>query len=132
MSTRPLRHYRRDALAWTPDVDGARYWAVALERTLLTGFEVEARCHFPEHHHDAEQITHVLEGELFFVVDGVEYRVGAGDVIAIPSRIPHAVFTREHRARAVDAWSPLPPAYARDVITTASESRIDPGVDYES
>jgi quercetin dioxygenase-like cupin family protein len=130
MSTPRARHYRHDALTWRPDVDGARYWAVALEHTLLTGFEVEAHCRFPEHRHHAEQITHVLEGELFFVVEGVEYRVGAGDVIAIPSLIPHAVFTREHRARAVDAWSPVPPAYARDA--TAPETHTDTGVDHES
>lgn len=117
MSAHGVRHYRRDDLALMPDVDGARYWAVALDQTLLTYFEVDAHCNFPSHRHESEQITHVLEGELYFVVDEVEYRVAAGQVIAIPGQVPHAVFTRACGARAVDAWSPVLPAYRRYATT---------------
>lgn len=121
MKAQDARHYRRNDLVLTPDVAGARLWAVALDNTLLTYFEVDARCEFPAHQHESEQITHVLEGELFFVVDGIEYRVGAGEVIAIPSQVPHAAFTRERTARAVDAWSPVLPAHRRVVDTPLSD-----------
>ena len=113
MSTLDVRHYRRDDLALLPDVEGARFWAVALDKALLTYFEVDAHCTFEAHQRESEQITHVLEGELYFVVNAVEHRVAAGEVIAIPSRVPHAVFTRACGARAVDAWSPVLPTYRR-------------------
>ena len=91
-----------------PDVPGASMWAVALERTMLTYFEIEPRSRFQTHSHASEQITMVLDGELFFeVAGGMEVLVRAGEVIAIPANAPHAAWTGDRRARAVDSWSPV-------------------------
>jgi quercetin dioxygenase-like cupin family protein len=62
---------------------------------------------FRAHAHESEQITMVLEGELFFNVDGRTVRVGKGEVIAVPANVRHAVHTLERPARAIDAWSPV-------------------------
>ena len=86
-------------------------WGVALEKTLLTYFEVESNSRFEAHSHESEQITMVLEGELFFEVDGEVICVGPGEVIAIPSMEPHAAFTKEISVKAVDAWSPVMEKY---------------------
>jgi quercetin dioxygenase-like cupin family protein len=94
-----------------PDVDGARLWAVALNKTMLTYFEVDPHARFERHMHEAEQITMVLEGELFFELDDRLVRVGAGEVIAVPSLVPHTVYAQESAVRAVDAWSPVPEKY---------------------
>lgn len=94
------------------DVPGARMWAASLRSTMLTYFEVEPHTRFETHSHAGEQITTVIDGELFFVVDNRTVRVGAGEVMAIPPCIAHEVFTRGQRARAFDAWSPPPPRYA--------------------
>ncbi len=107
MSEDEVRHYSLDALPLETDATGARYWGVSLRRTMLTYFEVPVDCRFEEHQHESEQITHVLEGELFFELGGRTIRVGPGEVIAIPSGVRHAVFTRSLAARAVDAWSPV-------------------------
>lgn len=97
----------RDLLALRPDVPGAAFWAVALERAMLTYFEVEPHARFERHSHEAEQITLVLEGELHFELDaGRVVRVGPGDVLALPSGVPHAAWAGTKRVRAVDAWSP--------------------------
>jgi amino-acid N-acetyltransferase len=99
-------HFTVASLPLRPDVPGAAMWAVALERAMLTYYEIQPHSRFDVHRHEAEQITYVLEGELFFQVDGKEVRVGAGEVIALPSNVPHAVWTDERPTRAVDAWSP--------------------------
>jgi amino-acid N-acetyltransferase len=107
-----VEYYPREVLVLRPDVPGARLWGVALGSTLLTYFEVEPHSRFELHSHESEQITLVLAGELFFeTVDGV-VRVQEEEVIAIPSRVPHAVFTKDRPARAVDAWSPVEQRYA--------------------
>ncbi len=90
-----------------PDVPGAAYFAVALDRVMLTWFEVEPGARFERHTHEADQITMVLEGELLFELDsGREARVGPGEVMALPAGVPHAVRAGDQRVKAVDAWSP--------------------------
>src|SRR5688572_16211465 len=106
-----VRYFSKEALVLRDDVPGARLWSVALKQTMLTYFEVSSHSHFEMHSHVSEQITMVLEGELYFEVDGKEIRVGPGDVIAIPSNILHAVYTKTSGAKAIDAWSPVPEKY---------------------
>lgn len=106
------RFYRKDELALRPDVEGARYWAVALDHAMLTYFEVDAHSRFPRHEYEAEQITFVLEGTLYFETDDGVTAVNAGDVFAVPGHLQHAVFTKDAAVRAVDAWSPVRPDLA--------------------
>jgi quercetin dioxygenase-like cupin family protein len=105
------QYYPKDKLNLKTVIDGARMWGVALENTLLTYFEVEPNSEFAMHRHESEQITLVLEGELFFKVDGGEIRVRPGEVIALPSNVEHGAFTRAKPAKAVDAWSPVMEKY---------------------
>ena len=39
----------------------------------------------PEHHHEAEQITYILEGALKFHIEGQDIVVNKGQVLVIPS-----------------------------------------------
>jgi len=104
------RYFPLESLPWTDDPSGARFRGVALEGTALTLFEVPAGARFEAHAHEGEQITLVLEGELWFDLDDrLPVRVAAGEAIAIPPGVRHAVRTEERAARAVDAWSPPPP-----------------------
>ena len=100
-------HASVELLRLRPDVPGARMWAVALKHTMLTYFEVGPRSRFESHRHESEQITMVLTGELFFDVAGVVYCIKPGEVIAIPSSVPHAVWTEALAVTAIDAWSPV-------------------------
>jgi len=119
--TRDLRHEARyfpsESLPLRPDVEGARLWAVALSKTMLTYFEVDPHARFERHSHEAEQITMVLEGELFFELDDRLVRVVAGEVIAVPSLVPHAVYAKDSAVRAIDAWSPVPEKYQNPAET---------------
>ncbi len=101
------RHHPREVLRLRPDVPGASYFAVALERVMLTWLEVEPGAHFERHAHEADQITMVLEGVLTFELDsGQEAHVGPGEVMALPAGVPHAARAGDQRVRAIDAWSP--------------------------
>jgi amino-acid N-acetyltransferase len=100
-------HASSELLRLRPDVPGARMWAVSLQHTMLTYFEVAPRSRFEVHSHESEQITMVLTGELIFEVEGRVHRIKSGEVIAIPSSVPHAVWTEELAVTAIDAWSPV-------------------------
>jgi amino-acid N-acetyltransferase len=104
--TRAVAHFPAGALRLRPDVFGAAMWAVALDRAMLTYYEIEPHARFERHQHEGEQITLVLDGELLFEAEGRTIRVGPGEVIALPSNVPHAAWTEARPARAVDAWSP--------------------------
>ena len=105
------RHFSRNSLALMNDETGARFWSVSLSCTQLTYLEMGPNCRFDGHSHPSEQITLVLEGELFLeTVSGIT-RVGIGEVIAIPANVHHAVYTKTLAAKTVDAWSPVNTKY---------------------
>lgn len=106
MSQGAVRHYAAGDLELAEDESGSRYWAVALTRAMLTYFRVPPRARFEEHAHESEQITYVLAGTLVFAIDGREYHVAAGEVIAVPGNVPHAVHALDQEVEAVDAWAP--------------------------
>ena len=49
------KHYSRKDLILKPDVPGATMWAVALEKTMLTYFEIQPDSIFDTHSHESEQ-----------------------------------------------------------------------------
>jgi len=108
-----LQYYPKDNLKLINDVPGARQWAVSLDQTMLTYFEVDPNCRFEAHTHESEQITMVIEGVLYFEQGDEVIGVKAGEAIAIPSNAPHAVFTMEVGVKAVDAWSPVMDKYIK-------------------
>ena len=60
----------------------------------------------PEHHHESEQITYILEGALKFQIEGREIVVGKGQVLRIPSNVPHAAIALEDTLD-LDIFSPI-------------------------
>ena len=67
-----------------------------LDRQMITGDKVmlarvllKKGCVVPEHSHENEQVTYILEGALKFWVDGKEIVVNAGEVLTIPPHMPH-------------------------------------------
>jgi amino-acid N-acetyltransferase len=100
-------YYPRETLSLKADVPGAEMWGVSLDQTMLTYFEVKPCSRFSKHSHKSEQITLVLKGELFFRVNNRILCVKEGEVIAIPSHVPHSVYTQNKPVKAIDAWSPV-------------------------
>jgi len=100
-------HAPKEILRLKRSVPGANMWAVALDKVMFTYFEIQPGTRFEMHKHESEQITYILEGELFFEMADKTVCLASGDVIAIPSNAPHAAYAKEKRVRAVDAWSPV-------------------------
>lgn len=106
-----IKVYSGNDLHLKPNVHGAQMWAVGLEKAMLTYFELAPDTKFPEHSHEAEQITMVLEGALTFGYGGKTVTLNPGEVIAIPSNVRHSVITGPRPCKAVDAWSPVRKEY---------------------
>lgn len=60
----------------------------------------------PEHHHESEQITYILEGALKFEIEGREIVVRKGEVLSIPSNVPHRAVALEDTLD-LDIFSPI-------------------------
>jgi len=63
---------------------------VAGERSMLARIILRKGSIVPHHSHDNEQITYVLEGALKFVIEGKEVVVRSGEILVIPSNLPHS------------------------------------------
>ena len=60
------------------------------ERAMLARLTLRKGAIVPEHSHENEQITYILEGALRFTLgDGRVLTVGAGEILVIPSNLPH-------------------------------------------
>lgn len=78
------------------------------ERMMLAQVYLDKGCIVPKHSHENEQLTYILEGSLRFWIgeDGEEELVvRAGQVLHIPSKVPHMAEALEDTLD-VDVFSP--------------------------
>jgi quercetin dioxygenase-like cupin family protein len=78
------------------------------DRTMLAHVYLKKGCIVPKHSHDNEQLTYILEGALKFWIgdDGSqEITVHAGEVLLIPSNVPHKAEALEETLD-VDIFTP--------------------------
>ena len=60
----------------------------------------------PEHHHASEQLTYLMEGALEFELEGRRVVVHQGEVLHIPSNVPHRAVALEDTLD-LDIFSPI-------------------------
>ena len=65
------------------------------EKVMLARVFLKKGAHVPMHHHHNEQVTYILEGALKFAIDGREIVVHGGEVLCIPSNMPHEAWALE-------------------------------------
>ena len=102
-------HYRWEELPLEqlkPDL-GRRL--VSVERMMLAQVYLKEGAIVPKHSHENEQLTYILEGtlRLWLGEDGAEevFDVRAGEVLHIPSHVPHRAEALENTLD-VDVFSP--------------------------
>jgi quercetin dioxygenase-like cupin family protein len=65
------------------------------DKLMLARVFMKKGAHVPKHQHHNEQVTYILEGALKFAIDGKEIVVKAGEVLCIPSNMPHEAWAVE-------------------------------------
>ena len=78
---------------------------VSGERVMLVEFHLDKGAVVAEHHHPHEQVSHILSGKLEFSVGDQKKVMGPGEVLHIPSNLPHSVVALES-AVVMDIISP--------------------------
>lgn len=68
---------------------------VSGEQAMFARVLLKKGCIVPEHRHPNEQIAYIVSGALEFVVDGVTQVVRAGEMLVIPSNVPHSAIALE-------------------------------------
>ena len=78
------------------------------DRMMLAHVYLKKGCLVPQHKHENEQLTYILEGALrFWIGENREQElvVSAGEVLHIPSNVPHEALAIEDTLD-VDVFSP--------------------------
>jgi quercetin dioxygenase-like cupin family protein len=98
-------------LAWEKvkkEVLNDRLWrkVVTGEKVMVAQLWLFKDCLVPLHHHESEQISLILQGALKFELEGREVTVRAGEVLVIPSNVPHSALAIEDTV-GIDVFSPI-------------------------
>jgi quercetin dioxygenase-like cupin family protein len=103
-----VRWFRWDEMPRERVTDQLERRLITGERMMLAHVYLERGCIVPQHRHENEQITYILEGALRFWIgeEGEEeVVVRAGEVLHIPSNVPHRAEALEDTLD-VDIFSP--------------------------
>ena len=79
---------------------------IAGEQAMLARFFMAKGALVPEHQHESEQFSQILSGQLKFVFRDCEIVVRGGEVLYIPSGVPHAAEALSDTV-AMDVFSPI-------------------------
>ena len=87
-----VSHHRWDAMPKEKVTDAIDRRLVTGERSMLAHVYLAADSVVPRHSHDHEQFSYILQGALHFWIgedESEEVIVRAGEVLHIPSNVPH-------------------------------------------
>ena len=73
--------------------------------TMLARLVLKRGAHVPLHKHMHEQISHVVDGAVSFLLEGKQLTVKAGEILCIPPHVPHEVIALEDSV-ALDIFNP--------------------------
>ena len=100
--------YRWDSMKKERVSDMLERRLVTGDRMMLAHVYLKKGCIVPKHSHENEQLTYILEGALRFKLGEDQHEtlvVNAGEVLHIPSNIPHEAEALEDTLD-VDVFSP--------------------------
>ncbi|MEE8147969.1 MAG: cupin domain-containing protein [Longimicrobiales bacterium] len=92
MATQSVQLHRWDDIPLEKVTDVIDRKIINGERMMLTHVYLKKGSVVPMHHHDNEQLTYILDGALKFWIgteDAEPLVVRSGEVLVIPSQVPH-------------------------------------------
>jgi len=89
MSSPVVRQYRWDEIAPEKVTDMISRKIVSGEREMMAQIWLKKGAIVPMHDHVSEQLTYIFQGALRFTIGGEEFIVREGEVLHIPSSVPH-------------------------------------------
>jgi quercetin dioxygenase-like cupin family protein len=98
LSVENARHYRWDDLPAEPLKGTITRRLITSERMMIAHVYLKKGDDVPRHSHENEQLTYILQGALQFWLgphDERELIVRAGEVLVIPSNLPHRALALE-------------------------------------
>lgn len=101
-----MKLYAWDEMEKEVMTEGIARKFIAGEKAMVAQLFIAKGAIVPLHHHESEQITYILEGALKFVLEGREVVVHKGEVLHIPSNVPHSAEAMEDTLD-LDIFSPL-------------------------
>ena len=101
-----VRLHRWDEIALEKITEMISQKIIAGEREMLAQIYLKRGAQVPVHAHDSEQMTYILQGALKVVVGGDEITVREGEVLHIPSGVPHQSEALEDTFE-LDVFSPI-------------------------
>ena len=102
----PARLHRWDEIALEKITEMISQKIVAGEREMLAQIYLKRGALVPMHTHESEQMTYILQGALRFLVGGEEIIVREGEMLHIPSHIPHQAEALDDTFE-LDVFSPI-------------------------
>ena len=105
MNTNTVHHRWADVPAEQINPAISRQY-ISADRVPVARFELKQGGVVPVHAHENEQISFVISGALKFTIDSRDIIVRAGELLQIPSRVPHGVGVLEDTL-VVDVFSPV-------------------------
>ncbi|HEY3784089.1 MAG TPA: cupin domain-containing protein [Steroidobacteraceae bacterium] len=105
---RSVSHHRWDRIPEEPLKGTITRRLITGERMMIAHVYLKKGDDVPRHSHDNEQLTYILQGSLHFWLganDEREITVRAGEVLVIPSNVPHRALAMEDTLD-VDVFSP--------------------------
>jgi quercetin dioxygenase-like cupin family protein len=101
-----IRIHRWDEIALEKVTEMISRKIVSGEREMLAQIYLKRGALVPMHAHESEQMTYILQGALRFLIAGEEFTVREGEVLHIPSLVPHQSEALEDTLE-LDVFSPI-------------------------
>ena len=101
-----MKHFIWDDVELETMSDVISRKVISGEKAMVAQVFLKKDAVVPEHFHESEQITYILEGALKFELEGREVVVHKGEVLHIPSYVPHRAVALEDTLD-LDIFAPI-------------------------
>lgn len=101
-----VRQFRWDEIELEKVTEMISRKVVSGEKEMLAQIYLKKGAIVPTHAHESEQMSYVLQGALKFLIEGEETVIREGEVLHIPSMVPHQAEALEDTFE-LDVFSPI-------------------------